>query len=151
MKKQIPEGTWFAVPLRSRGYALGVVARTSGTGIMIGYFFGKVWDQPPTLEEVKDFNPATAVRILQFGHLGLIDGTWPIIGRDDSWRREEWPIPEYVRRDELSRKAWKVRYSDSDPSVIVSETRTDYDVAGLERDALCGSGSVEIQLTRLLS
>jgi hypothetical protein len=151
MKKQIPEGTWFAVPLRSRGYTAGVVARTSGTGVMTGYFFDKVWAQPPALEQLKGLKPDAALRVLRFGDLGLLDGTWPIIGRDETWRRGEWPTPAFIRRDELSRKAWKVEYSDTDPSVVASETRVDYETTGLERNASCGAGSVEIQLTQLLS
>ena len=97
MTHTVAEGTWFAVPLRPRGYAVGVVARTSGTGAMVGYFFGKTWDRPPNVEEVRGLKREDAIRVLQFGDLGLVDGSWPIIGCDDRWQRGEWPIPEYVR------------------------------------------------------
>lgn len=152
MRQIVDEGTWFAVPLRSRGFAIGVVARTSsGGGVVLSYFFGDVWEQPPPLKDVKHLMPESAVRILRVGDLGLIAETWPVIGRDPNWQRSEWKVPEFVRRDELSRKAWKVVYSDCDANVVVSEVRTAYEETGLERDAVLGAGAAEIVLTRLLA
>ncbi|WP_437532638.1 immunity 26/phosphotriesterase HocA family protein [Sorangium sp. So ce726] len=152
MRRIVDEGTWFAVPLRSRGFAVGVVARTSsGGGVILSYFFGDVWERPPLLTEVKDLRPESAVQILRVGDLGLTDGTWPVIGRDLDWQRSEWKVPEFVRRDELSRKAWKVTYSECDANVVASEVRTGYEDTGLERDAVLGAGATEIVLTRLLT
>ncbi|WP_437484567.1 Imm26 family immunity protein [Sorangium sp. So ce1014] len=152
MRQIVDEGTWFAVPLRSRGFAIGVVARTSsGGGVVLSYFFGDVWEQPPPLKDVKRLRSESAVRILRVGDLGLIDETWPVIGRDPDWQRSEWKVPEFLRRDELSRKAWKVAYSDCDANVVVSEVRTAYEETGLERDAVLGAGAAEIVLTRLLA
>lgn len=151
MRQIVDEGTWFAVPLRSRGFAVGVVARTSsGGGVVLSYFFGNVWEQPPLLKDVKDLRSESAARILRVGDLGLIDGTWPVIGRDPDWQRSEWRVPEFVRRDELSRRAWTVVYSDCDANVVVSEVRTGYEETDLERDAVLGAGAAEVVLTRML-
>ncbi|MGK4000931.1 Imm26 family immunity protein [Sorangium sp. So ce1024] len=152
MKQIVDEGTWFAVPLRSRGFAIGVVARTSsGGGVLLSYFFGDVWDQPPPLSVVKHLRPDAAVRILRVGDLGILEGTWPIIGRDPDWQRTEWKAPDFVRRDELSRRAWRVTYSDRDANVVMSEAPLGYDDTGLERDAVHGSGAAEIVLTKMLA
>lgn len=152
MKQIVDEGTWFAVPLRTRGFAVGVVARTSsGGGVILSYFFGNVWDQPPPLRSIKDLRPESAVRILRVGDLGIVDGTWPVIGRDPNWQRSEWKSPEFVRRDELSRKAWRVAYSDRDANVVAFEAPTGYEETGLERDAVLGAGAVEIALTKILA
>ena len=147
----IDEGTWFAVPLGSGGFAVGVVARAAPRGgIVLAYFFRSRWDQPPSLDEVKGLRPRAAIRVLQVGDLGLIDGTWPLIGRDPGWHREEWPSPLFLRRDPLSRRAWIVHYSDLDPSLVESEIPTSYDTK-LEKDSLLGAGAAEIELTELLS
>lgn len=145
------EGTWFAVPLRSGGFAVGVVARaTPGGGVVLAYFFRSLWDRPPSLDEIKGLKPQAAIRVLRVGDLGLVDGTWPVIGRDQSWHRGEWPSPLFLRRDDLSRRAWSVQYSDRDPNLVESETPTSYD-AKLEDNDLYGAGAAEIVLTKLLS
>lgn len=150
MKATIDEGTWFAVPLRSKGFAVGVVARTSpGGGIVLAYFFGKKWDRPPTLGEIKGLHPEEALRVLRVGDLGLIDRTWPVLGRDPDWRRGEWPVPPFARKDDLSRRAWRVHYSDRDANLVESETPISYDT-NVERDAVLGAGAAEIVLTKLL-
>ena len=152
MKGKICEGTWFAVPLREGGFATAVIARSSARGgVLLAYFFGKIWQELPQLNELKALeSPSSAVRILRVGDLGLIEGKWPILGRDPEWRRGDWPVPLFVRKEELSRRAWIVHYSDEDPNVVKSETPTNYD-ADLERDRLSGAGAVEIVLTNLLS
>ena len=147
----IREGTWFAVPLRTKGFAVGVVARTTAPGgIVLAYFFPAVWDTPPGIDEVEALPPRMAVRVLRVGDLGLTDGTWQIIGIDPGWRREDWSVPKFVRRDELSRRAWIVEYSDTDANIVVSESPAD-DGTGLERDAVLGAGAAEIVMTKLLS
>lgn len=143
------EGSVFLVPLRNGGYARGVVARTSDEGkVLLGYFFG------PQLKEIEnatvdDLDPAKAILRIRFGDLGLLNGSWKIIGTVADWSRTDWPVPQFVRRDTLSRKAWVVRYSDSDPNKIEAESPTDLECA-LTNDSLSGYGAVEIKLTKLL-
>ena len=145
------EGTWFAVPLRSGGFAAGVVARTMPRGgVILVYFFRRLWDRPPSFDEVKGLKPQAAIQVMRVGDLGLVDGTWPVIGRDPDWHRDEWPCPRFLRRDELSRRAWIVQYSDRDPNLVESETPTSYD-SKLEDNDLYGAGAAEIVLTKLLS
>lgn len=150
MKPIAQEGTWFAVPLRSKGFAVGVVARRARRGgVILAYFFNKIWGQPPPLDEVRVLRPRDACRVLRVGDLGLVNGTWPVVARDPDWRRGEWPTPQFLRKDDLSRKAWVVQYSDHDVNVVELETPTSYDT-NLERDAVWGAGAVEVVLTRSL-
>ena len=150
MKQFFTEGTWFALPLRSRGFAVGVIARVASSGgIVLAYFFPKVWDHAPSMSDVKGLKPETAVRVLRVGDLSLVQGTWPVIGLDPAWRRGEWAVPEFIRRDDLSRRAWRVRYSDRDVNVVEFETPTEYET-NLERDAVLGSGAAELVITKLL-
>lgn len=143
------EGSVFLVPLRDGGYARGVVARMAPEGkVLLGYFFG------PRLASTRDGTldglvPGEAILCIRFGDLGLINGEWPIVGKIPNWERSKWPMPMFVRRDDLSRKAWLVRYSNDDPNEIEEEFRTDFD-SKLGIDSLAGYGYVEIKLTRLL-
>ncbi|AUX31440.1 Imm26 family immunity protein [Sorangium cellulosum] len=150
MKQSVVEGTWFAVPLRSGGFAVGAVARTAASGgVILAYFFRTVWEQLPSMDDVKHLDPDSAVRILRVGDLAIINEDWAVIGHDQDWHRDRWPVPRFVRRDDLSRRAWAVEYGD-DANVVISETPIEYE-STLERDAVLGTGAAEIVLTRTLS
>ena len=58
-------------------------------------------------------------------------------------------MPPVFRLNDVYQKAWRVIYSDIDPSLVESETLVTYD-AGLPRDAMSGAGAVEIVLTKVL-
>lgn len=150
MKPIIGEGTWFAVPLRSKGFTAGVVARTSpGGGVILAYLFGKIWDRPPAMDDVKGLKAKDAIRVMRVGDRGIVAGTWPVLGNDADWNRGEWTASPFVRRDDLTRKAWIVMYSEHDANRVESETPTSYDT-NIERDAVLGAGAAEVILTRLL-
>lgn len=151
MKLPYSEGSTFLVPLKSGGYARGIVARAGPKGkILMGYFFGPRLELPADAT-IDDLRASSAVLRARFGDLGLIKGRWPVLGRPPTWNRSEWPIPAFVRRDPLGRlKPVLVQYSDDDPSSHVNEKPIDDDT-GLELDSLSGAGFVESQLDRILS
>jgi hypothetical protein len=64
-----------------------------------------------------------SLKVIRVGALGLVDGSWPIIGKADSWNREEWPMPKFVRKDDISGVAWLVTYGDDDPNHVIGEQR----------------------------
>jgi hypothetical protein len=151
--KKLPykEGTWFAVPLRQGGYAVGRVARHTPEGeIILAYLFGPKRERVPTLDEVEHLEPHEAVKAIHVGYLGLLDGSWPVIGDSPRWERERWPMPAFIRKDDLSRTAWRVIYSDDDPNSVVSEQRIPYETAELESAGLYGAKAVEAVLSQLL-
>lgn len=153
MARQLPytDGTWFAVPLRDGcGYGVGVVARHDRRGGVIGYLFGLRSDDVPTLAAVSALSPIDAIRVMRFGDLGLVKDEWPILGDLESWCAEEWPIPDFGRRDPTGR-AFRVVYSAEDlRGPLREEPITDEECDTLPRDALSGSGAVERVLTELL-
>ena len=150
MKRKYSEGFWFAVPLKNGGFALGRVARaTPKHGVILCYFFGPKYDAIPTIAEVKDLAPEKAIRILRIGDLSLIRGEWPIIGKSNPWHRSAWKMPEFLRKDELSGKAWRVHYSDADPNVVIKEQRESSTNNTLERDSVFGAGAVEAVLSKI--
>ena len=143
------EGDWFAVPLRSSGYATGVVARSATGGILLGYFFGPCRVSIPPVNEVVQAAAKDAVLVERFGDLGIIQHEWPIIGPTPNWNRESWPVPHFVRKDRISGDLYVVEYSDTLQELRsrkVSQSRA----MALPEDGLAGYGAVEIQLTKLL-
>jgi len=152
MKLPYSEGTWFAVPLQDKSLGAGVVARSSPRGkIVLAYFFGPKRHALPCLADVVMLMPEDAVYVGRVGDLGLINGSWPIIGRPSKWDRSIWSVPQFIRRDDLGRKAWKVYYSDQDPNLVVREERVSYDNKEFDEDAVLGSVAAEVVLSRLLS
>jgi len=145
------EGTWFAVPLRSTGFATGAVTRTSKTGrVIVGYFFGPRRASVAALHEVDGLLPTASALVVRFGDLGLIDGTWPIIGHSETWRRSEWPMPEFISTDPLTGRSFRVRYDDDDPNKLGIREPLVAPDASLSPDGLWGAGAVEVRLERLL-
>jgi hypothetical protein len=144
------ESSVFLVPLRNGGYARGVVARSNVEGrILLGYFFGP---RLASTNEValEDLEPSSTIHRVRCGDLGLVKGEWQIVGTVSNWDRSKWPMPEFIRRDDLSKKAWLVRYSDNNPNRIETEFPVEFD-SDMPRDSVSGYGAVEITLTRLLS
>jgi hypothetical protein len=145
------EGTWFAIPLRQGGYAVGRVARHTPVGkIILAYLFGPKREQIPTLDGIRNLEPGEAVRVVRVGDLGLVDGSWPVIGDSVPWERERWSMPAFIRRDDLGRAAWRVLYSDDDPNTILSEQRVPYETTELESAGLYGDQAAEALLSQLL-
>src|SRR5262245_33669660 len=111
-KRNYEIGDWFAVPLRSGGYASGLIARRSRRGVLLGYFFGPKTNHIPSLQELESLKPQAAVLVELFGDLGLLKGEWPILGRSKGWDLRDWPIPVFVRQDDLSGVSQLVEYSE---------------------------------------
>lgn len=145
------EGDWFAVPLRDGGYGLGVIARANAGGVLLGYFFGPRRREVPALDDVKDLTPEEAVLVRKVGHLGITGGSWPILGRLEDWNRDAWPMPVFVRYEELTGRSFHVFYDDNDPIRLLREEKIapGADEQG-PRDGLMGAGYAEQALTSLL-
>jgi hypothetical protein len=145
------EGNWFAVPLRDGGFGVGVVARANPKGALLGYFFGPRRTSVPSIDDVADLKAETALLVGRFGYLGLKHGTWPIIGRIGDWNRTEWPMPVFVRYEQLTGRSFAVFYDDDDPVRLLREEQVapGTDEQG-PKDGLMGAGYVEIVLTETL-
>jgi hypothetical protein len=150
MKLPYKEGTWFSVPLRQGGYAIGRVARHAPRGLIIlAYLFGPKRETIPALEEADRLQADEAIGVWRISHLGLIDGTWPIIGDSLTWAREKWPTPPFIRK--TGRHAWRVIYSDDNPNELVAEEPIPCETSGLEINALYGAKAAETVLSKILS
>ena len=123
-KRNYHEGDWFAVPLGQGGYALGIIARTSQLGVLLGYFFGPRRTELPTLDDVTGLRPDAAVWITRFTDHGLRGRRrsgilWPILGRLADWDRSTWPLPVFARLDSRTGHAFRVYYGGDDDQLTV--------------------------------
>jgi hypothetical protein len=135
-----------------RGYAVGVIARVNPKAALLGYFFGPLRSQVPALDEVTDLKPGDAVLVAKFGHLGVVQGKWPLLGRVDGWDRREWPTPVFVRYEELTERSFRVFYDDDDPNRVLREEQVaPGEAEQAPKDGLMGAGFVEDALSRLLA
>jgi hypothetical protein len=151
-RKSIPEGTWFAVPLRGEGFAVGIIARTDGRGIVLAYFFGPRFSRLPELGAVSELSAPDAFLVSMVGDYALRRGEWPLIGRQPDWLRDLWPVPPFARYEELSGRWFLVEFDDSDPAIVVSERQIAPEMGHrLPRSGLMGSGYAEQYLTARLS
>lgn len=149
-KVNYTEGDWFVLPLVDDGFAVGRIARAGPSGVLFGYFFGSRFDAPPALEEVESLEPQDSILARQFSHLGLKQGYWSVLGSGDSWRRDSWPMPSLVRREELTNRLFLVKYDEDDPSIYMGETQISEDDVPKNacKDGLMGAGFVEEILTK---
>ncbi|WP_407560890.1 immunity 26/phosphotriesterase HocA family protein [Streptomyces sp. 184] len=138
-------GDIFAVPLRDRGYAIGVVARMDGKGIVLGYFFGPRVEPLEDLPQTRTLDANSAIKVCRFGDLGLVREKWPVVGRVESWNPAEWNVPDFCRDGNI-----RVVYNGDSLTVSREERLDSRECRLLPQDGLEGAGFVEIKLTRLL-
>jgi hypothetical protein len=148
-KATYQNGSCFAVPLRTGGFAVGLVARNNGKGIALGYFFG------PRLSKVEEANldelvPRDAIYVGKFGDLGLLNNEWPILGAVPQWNPRQWPLPPLVRVDEAANRAWISVYDEHSFSCLREQEVDPNTVSAFVADGTMGYGAVEVRLTKLL-
>jgi len=120
-------------------------------GVLLGYFFGPKRDKVPALDELRGLSASGAVLVKRFGHLGIVHGSWPLVGHIDRWNRSAWPNPAFGRFEELTGRAFKVIYDDTDPNRLLREEQIDpSELTALPKDSLSGAGAIEKILTQLL-
>ena len=160
MRKLLPykEGDLFCVPLRTNGYAIGIIARVANTGkILLGYFFGpkRIQISNQVDEEMCKLRPEDAILIGLFGDLGIINKEWPIIGGFTNWNSNKWPMPPFSQIDPISGENKLYVISEYDlytiEKVIKFSNNVDNSCLIAYPDhCLMGYGAVEIRLTKLL-
>lgn len=149
------EGQWFAIPLRSSGYGLGIIVRGSyKTKGGLGYFFGPKYENLPGEETTWQKHPAEAALIARFGDLGIINGRWPLINSSRPFSREDWPVPRFGIAASLMPNKGIIREYDLNDfrhQKLIREIAVDIkDIVGLPEDVEMGGGAIEIRLTKLL-
>jgi len=149
MKRNSPPlGSVFLVPLRDSGYGTGVVARSTGQGDCLGYFFGpRIRNEADV--DVSQLQASRAILVGMFGDLDLINRNWPVVGNIPRWNPADWPVPRMARLDEAANRAWVSTYDD-DLHCVNEEEISPAEALQYPYDRMMGSGAVEIRLTKLL-
>ncbi len=155
-RQKYDEGQWFAVPLRTGGYGLGIIVRGNyKTKICLGYFFGPKFSRLPNNKDIDEKKSEDAVLITWFGDLGMINKRWPLIDSSRPFSRAQWPMPKFGRQIPLlPEKGYIVEYEENRDGKwkVLREIPIDVkEIAGLPEDIIRMGGSVEITLTKLLS
>jgi hypothetical protein len=119
--------------------------------VVLGYFFctslGK--DEAKQLATIDGLSPSKADLVARCSDLALIGGQWPIVGHVSAWRREDWRMPQFIRKDLLgAMKPVIVTYSDNDPGAVQSETFVD-DPPDLAPDRMSGYKAIETRLHKI--
>lgn len=151
------EGDWFVVSFPKGGYILGVVTRIDKKHeILLSYFFLPKYEEVPNLENARNLNSYDAFFIYKHHDLGLLDGTWCILGKLPNWDRILWPIPEFVSYDPINGKPKKRVYKEDDLFYWKEEKAISNDEAAkLPKDGIGSSqfirGKLEVLLSKLHS
>lgn len=151
MKKlSYAEGSIFTVPLDGGEFSPGVVARASpGGGVLFGYFFSpRFYHQGQVKPE--SLGVDRTILSARFGDLALISGKWPLCGRIERWRREDWPMPSFIRKNLMGQAGYLIAtYADDNPTQCLNENYTKTPL-NLPNDGLAGYGAIEKKLKNIL-
>ena len=145
-KKNYQVGDWFAIPLRTKGFGLGLVAGAK-RGRCLGYFFGPLCLSLPSLSDCAGLTAKDAKFVQRFSDYHIRVEYWPKLGLLHDWKEDEWPMPVFAST------YWGniARYPNDDPSVDPELTpATKEELRDLPKDGFAGSGAVEIMLTKAL-
>jgi hypothetical protein len=127
---------------------VGVAARVGKPGHVLGYFSPIRHKTLPALDEAS-FEPTAALWVHRFGDLGILEGTWPILGTLHNWNPADWPIPDFVHHDLLRDRSYRVSYDGVLDSRPTWTPATPESLQGLDEDGLAGSRFVELKLAKL--
>jgi len=145
------EGDWFAVPM-AHGFAVGLVARRPKRGpIVLGYFFGPCREQIQDIGALEQIRAEQASLICRLRDGALHRGLWRVLGHHPHWRRKDWPLPAFHRREGLSGRGIRVEYDGDDLTTPAREAEAGVTDLGLPEDMVFDQDRLISVLTKLLA
>jgi Immunity protein 26 len=145
------EGDWFAVPM-PRGFAVGLVARQSKRGpLILGYFFGPLRKQLPGETELAQINAEQASLICRLKDGALHRGLWRVVAHHPHWRRKDWPLPAFLRREGLSGRGIRIEYDGDNLTTPSREQEASIPDLSLPEDVVLDESRVVDALGKLLA
>lgn len=152
MAQTYREGDWFVVPLRRGGYALGLVARRPRRGtVVLGYFFGPARRKFPTAEELANVRAEHVQLVCRLKDSPLHRGAWQIVGHHAHWRRKDWPMPAFLRREGLSGRRIRIEYDGDNLTTPAREVAASVPEGALPEDVVLDEARVLETLMMILS
>ncbi len=144
-------GDVFRGPLRSGGYAVGVIARVGPDGIICGFFYSPQVGDTPNVTVAVTGEPTAPLLVARVVDRGLATGAWPVVARVRAWDTDVWRMPTFHRFEQLTGRFIAVEYADHDPNRLVRErVIAANDALQLPEDDLYGAGALELELGALL-
>lgn len=95
-RARLIEGSCFAIPLPSGGYAVGVLSQLLAGKLPFGCFFGPRCAEPPDKDELANLDPRTAIVREKFGRTEVDNGRWQTIGRLEDSNPADWPTSPHT-------------------------------------------------------
>ncbi len=114
---------------------------------MLGYFFGPLRHVLPTSEELAGSKAEDAQLVCRVKDTALHGGMWRVLGRHDHWRRKDWPIPAFYRREGLSGRGIRIEYDGDNLTMPAREAPASVPDATLPEDVVLD----EVRLLELLA
>ena len=152
MAQTYREGDWFTISLRRGGYALGLVARRPRRGtVILGYFFGPARKAPPKPEELAAVRAEHVQLVCRVKDRALHRGVWQIVGHHPHWRRKDWPMPAFFRREGLSGRGIRTEYDGDDLTTPSREVPASVPEGSLPEDVVLDEARVLETLMLILS
>lgn len=152
MTQSYREGDWFAVPMARSAYAAGLVARRPRRGtVLLGYFFGPQRQTIPTMAELALLTAENVQLVCRIKDSALYRGVWRVLGRRDRWRRKDWPMPAFHRREGLTGRGIRIEYDGDNLTTPVREVPASVPDASLPDDVVLDEARVLEALSRILA
>jgi uncharacterized protein DUF4259/immunity protein 26 of polymorphic toxin system len=147
-RARLIEGSCFAVPLPSGGFAVGVLSQLLAGKLPFGYFFGPRRSAPPRKEQLANLDPRTAIVRVKFGRTEIDNGRWQAIGRLQDWSPAYWPTPPHTSGEAGVGLVWRAEHPrDAEPRL---ERVSVENASGLGPDIVMGALALEKELDRQL-
>jgi len=146
-KLKIEEGMLFCVPLRTKGYGVGLIARRN-KNVLLGYFWNRIYLKVPSKVDLRDYLKENVVLVRQFGILGLKNGEWSIIGALPDFNPKLWEVPKFLRKTSENEK-YIITYDEKLQFLEQKRVVSEEDVS-LHLDGMSGYGALEKRLTAIL-
>jgi hypothetical protein len=145
------EGDWFAVPL-PRGFAVGLVARRPKRGpVILAYFFGPHRKQLPDEAELAQIRAEQANLICRLRDGALHRGLWRVVSHHPHWRRKDWPLPAFHRREGLSGRGIRIEYDGDNLTTPARQQEASIPDLGLPEDIVLDESRVLDILGKVLA
>jgi len=151
-RARLVEGTCFAIPLPSGGFAVGMLSQLLAGKLPFGYFFGPRHSEPPGNDELANLDPRTAIVRVKFGRTEIDNGRWQTIGRLEDWTPADWPTPPHTSGEAGAGLMWRIEYPRDAPKDHPArlERVGAQEASGLGRDIVMGALALEKELDRQL-
>ena len=146
------EGSCFAIPLPSGGFAVGVLSQLLAGKVPFGYFFGPRRSEPPGKREIANLDPGAATLRVKFGRTEIDNGRWQTIGRLENWSPVDWPTPPHTSGEAGAGLMWRIEYPRDAPKDHPAklERVSAKQASGLGPDIVMGALALEKKLDRQL-